>query len=159
MEELIRKQLVSSLSGHGAHVSFKDAIRDFPYSLAGNKPDKLDHTAWSLVFHIWKAQKDILKFSKDKDYESPEFPGGYWPESQTPPSEEIWDKTIQEIFEDIDSMIALINDPKNDLFVPFPWGDGQNLFREAVILIDHNAYHVGQLIDLRMLLGLSPNDL
>lgn len=159
MEDIIRKQLVSSLKGHGAHASFEQVIKDFPYKLAGIKPEKLDHSAWSIVFHIHIAQKDILEFSRKDDHVSPVFPGGYWPESMEPSSKEMWNKTISEISKDLTEMTSLISNADNDLFVPFPWGDGQNLFREAIILIDHNSYHVGQLVDLRMLLGLSPNDL
>ena len=159
MDEKIRKQLASSLMGQGAHVSFKKAVHDFPYKLAGVKPEKLDHSAWSIVFHIHMAQKDILEFSRNKDHISPDFPSGYWSETMDPPSKNIWDKTIKEIFKDTDEMAALISNPENDLFIPFPWGNGQNLFREAVILLDHNSYHTGQLVDLRMLLGLAPNDL
>ena len=158
MEAVIRKQLVSTLEGKGAHIPFAKAIHKFPFDLAGKKVRNLDHTAWSLVFHIGVAQRDILEFSRNPDYESPAFPSGYWPESMKPASPQEWKKTIQGIARDLGEMIALIRDPQNDLFAPFPWGSGQDLFREAIVLAGHNSYHIGQLIAIRQLLGVPVRD-
>ena len=158
MEDVIRKQLISTLEGKGSHIPFSKAIHKFPFDLAGKKVRNLDHTAWSLIFHIGIAQRDILEFSRKPDHESPAYPKGYWPTSMKPDSPQEWKKTIQEIAADLGEMIALIRDPKNDLFAPFPWGDGQTLFREAIILAGHNSYHIGQLIDIRQLLGVPVRD-
>ena len=158
MEKVIRKQLVETLEGKGSHIPFSKAVHKFPVDLAGKKIRNLDHTAWSLVFHMWIAQKDILEFSRDPDYESPAYPQGYWPEFLKPASTQEWKDTIREIARDLGEMIALIKDPHNDLFAPFPWGDGQTLFREAVILAGHNSYHIAQLVDIRMLLGVPVRD-
>lgn len=158
MEDVIRKQLISTVEGKGSHIPFSRAIEKFPFDLAGKKVRNLDHTAWSLVYHMWIAQRDILEFSRNSDYESPAYPKGYWPESLKPLSSKQWQDTIEGIRSDLGEMVALIRDPHNDLFAPFPWGDGQTLFREAIILAGHNSYHIGQLIDIRMLLGVPVQD-
>ena len=158
MEKVIRKQLVETLEGKGSHIPFSKAVHKFPVDLAGKKIRNLDHTAWSLVFHVWIAQKDILEFSRDPEHASPDYPQGYWPPSMKPASTQEWKDTIEEIARDLGKMIALIKDPHNDLFAPFPWGDGQTLFREAVILTGHNSYHIAQLVDIRMLLGVPVRD-
>lgn len=158
MEDVIRKQLIETVAGKGSHIPFSRAIEQFPFDLAGKKVRNLDHTAWSLVYHIWIAQRDILEFSRDPDHESPVYPKGYWPASLKPTSLTAWQDTIEGIRSDLDEMVALIRDPKNDLFAPFPWGDGQTLFREAIILAGHNSYHIGQLIALRQLLEVPVKD-
>ena len=158
MKEVIRKQLISTLEGKGSHVPFSRAIEKFPFDLAGKKVRNLDHTAWSLVFHIWIAQRDILEFSRNPDHESPAYPKGYWPASLKSSSPQEWKETIEGITKDLGEMVALIRDSKNDLFAPFPWGSGQTLFREAIILAGHNSYHIGQLIAIRQLLGVPVRD-
>jgi hypothetical protein len=158
MEEVIRKQLIETVEGRGSHIPFSRAIEEFPFDLAGKKVRNLDHTAWSLVYHIWIAQRDILEFSRDPDYVSPAYPTGYWPASLKPGSQQEWEETIGGIGSDLHEMVALIRDPKSDLFAPFPWGDGQTLFREAIILAGHNSYHIGQLIAIRQLLSVPVRD-
>ena len=158
MEDVIRKQLIETVEGKGSHIPFSRAIHQFPFDLAGKKVRNLDHTVWSLVYHMWIAQRDILEFSRNPGHESPDFPSGYWPESLKPLSSQQWEETIEGIGSDLNEMVDLIRDPKNDLFAPFPWGDGQTLFREAIILAGHNSYHIGQLIAIRQLLGVPVKD-
>ena len=158
MKDTIRTQLIETLEGRGSHIPFSKAIHKFPFELAGRRVRNLEHTAWSLVFHMGIAQRDILEFSRNPDYESPAYPKGYWPESLKPASPDQWKETIRGIGEDLGEMIALIKDPANDLFAPFPWGSGQTLFREAIILAGHNSYHIGQLIAIRQLLGAPVKD-
>ena len=158
MEDIIRKQLIETVEGKGSHIPFSRAIHDLPFDLAGKKVRNLDHTAWSLVYHMWIAQRDILEFSRNPDHESPAYPKGYWPASMNPGSSQEWKETIERIAADLREMIALLRDPKNDLFAPFPWGSGQTLFREAIILAGHNSYHIGQLIAIRQLLGIPVKD-
>jgi len=158
MEDIIRKQLIETVEGKRSHIPFSRAIHQFPFDLAGKKVRNLDHTGWSLVYHMWIAQRDILEFSLNPGHESPDFPSGYWPESLKPLSSKQWKETIEGIATDLGEMIALIRDPKNDLFAPFPWGSGQTLFREAIILAGHNSYHIGQFIALRQLLGVPVRD-
>jgi hypothetical protein len=153
-ETKLREQLVYSLSGKGAHLSFDQALGGFPLDLVGTRVPLLAHTAWQLVYHLWIAQWDILEFSRDASHESPEWPVAYWPTADAPASEKEWDQTLRKFRADLDSMIAMVRDLKNDLLLPFPHGEGQTLLREALLVIDHNSYHVGQLVDLKRLLGV-----
>jgi DinB superfamily len=149
----LREQLVYSLGGKGAHMSFEQAVKGFPRDLVGERVPLLAHTAWQLVYHLWIAQWDILEFSRDAAHESPEWPAGYWPKADSPDSDNLWDQTLQKFRTDLESMIGMVRDQKNDLLRPFPHGQGQTLLREALLVIDHNSYHVGQLVDLKRLLG------
>jgi len=151
-ESKLREQLVYSLSGKGAHMSFDQAVKGFPQESIRERIPHLAHTAWQQVFHLWTTQWDILEFSRDPAHESPQWPDGYWPPHDSPDSAKLWDQTIGKFRSDLAAMIALVRDTKNDLLAPFPHGEGQTLLREALLVIDHNSYHVGQLVDLRRLL-------
>src|SRR5579862_1826423 len=151
--KLLRDELVRLLSGEGAHADFEAAVRDFPTELRSAKPAGTPHSAWELLEHLRIAQWDMLEFSRDPKHESPEWPRGYWPLSDAPPNEAAWEKSIKDFRSDLRQMIKLVSDPKSDLYTPFPWGDGQILFREALQVADHNAYHLGELLVVRRLLG------
>jgi len=153
-ESKLREQLVYSLSGKGAHMSFDQALKGFPKELIGKGVPDFPHTPWRLVFHLRITQWDILEFSRDPKHESPKWPEGYWPRHDAPESAKEWDETITTFRSDQEEMVALVRDQKNDLTAPFPHGQGQTLLREALLVIDHNSYHVGQLVDLRRLLGV-----
>ena len=153
-EAKLREQLASSLSGRGAHVGFDHAVKGFTPAAVGRRVPGLAHTAWQLVWHIWIAQWDILEFIRDPAHESPQWPVGYWPAEDAPASAAAWEKTLEGFRADLKAVTVLVRDTKNDLFSPFPHGDGQTLLREALLVIDHNSYHVGQLVDLRRLLGI-----
>jgi hypothetical protein len=144
------------LSGKGAHVDFDAATADFPEELRGKLVASAPHTAWQLLEHLRIAQWDILEFSRDPKHQSPEWPAGYWPKTRRPPDSDAWDNSIHRFREDLDAMRKLISDPRRDLFARIPHGDGQTLLREALVLADHNAYHLGQLVFLRKLLGAWP---
>ena len=150
----LRKHLVELLKGGEAHVGFSDALADFPADKRVAAAQGLPHTAWQLLEHIRIAQGDILEFSRDPKHVSPEFPQGYWPKSTTAPDDAAWNKSVQAVHNDLRAMIELVSSPRSDLYAPFSWGQGQTLLREALLLADHNAYHVGQLIDLRRALGI-----
>jgi hypothetical protein len=150
----LREQLAISLAGKGAHMTFDNAVKGFPPGQVGERVPFLAHTVWQVVYHLWIAQWDIVEFSRDAGHESPEWPGGYWPANDAPPSEKEWSGTLRKFRADLETMIAMVRDPRNDLLQPFPHGQGQTLLREALILIDHNSYHVGQLVDLKRLLGV-----
>ena len=137
--------------GH-AHVPFEAAFGDVPAEKRGVRPAGLPWSLWELLEHVRTCQWDILEFSRSADHVSPEFPAGYWPKSVAPPSEAAWDESIERFLSDRREMEALIGDAANDLFAPFPWGEGQNLLREATLIADHNAYHIGQAIAVRRLL-------
>ena len=152
----LREQLVALLRGGQAHVNFDDAIADFPEDLRGVVPDKLAHSAWQIIEHLRIAQRDILDFSAPPTggYQPMQFPDDYWPKSPVPPGPRAWEQSIAAIRKDLDTFESLILKPSADLYKPFRWGAGQNLLREALLIADHNAYHLGELIFLRRLLGI-----
>lgn len=152
-EQQLRKHLLDLLAGGGAHAKFDDVIRDTPENIRGVKPNGLPHTAWMLLEHLRIAQWDILEFSRNSAHKSPAWPEGYWPESEAPPNAAAWDKSIKQFRKDSKAMQELIANPKTDLLAPIPWGDGQTILREALLVADHNAYHFAQLVDVRRLLG------
>lgn len=152
----LREHLLWLLRGGNAHVGFEDAIANLPVELRGGMPAGITHTPWQLVEHMRIAQWDILEFSRNPDHISPAFPDGYWPERQTPPDAAAWNASIDAFRKDAQELQGLVADPDQDLFTPFPWGEGQTLLREALLVSDHNAYHLGQLIAVRRALGAWP---
>jgi hypothetical protein len=151
--ESLRDQLVELLGSNHAHANFDTAVRDFPAELRGKKVRNAPHTAWQLLEHLRIAQWDILEFSRKPKHVSPAWPDGYWPPTAAPPDDAAWDKSVRRFRADLKAMQKLVANPSSDLFAPFPHGDGQTLLREALLLADHNAYHVGQLVLLRRQLG------
>ncbi len=149
----LRQHIVELLKGGHAHAKFEDAVKGLPAKLRGTKPDNFPHSPWMLVEHIRIAQWDILEFSRNAKHKSPKWPEGYWPKTAEPPSANAWDKSVEQVHADLKAMEDLVNDPKTDLFAKIPGGDGQTILREALLIADHNAYHVAQLIDVRRLLG------
>ena len=153
MSDPVREQVVSLLKGGNAHVPLDKVVKDIPAKLQGVKPTGAPHTAWQLLEHMRIAQWDILEFSRSSSHVSPEWPGGYWPKTEKPPNEEAWKKSIAAFEKDLKAMQKLVEDPKTDLHGRIPHGTGQTIFREALLVADHNAYHLGQLVLLRRLLG------
>ena len=148
-----RELLIEQLDGKNAHVDFDQAVQGLTYKQTGIKVERLPHTIWELIEHIRIAQEDILEFCKNPDYEELDWPREYWPESSSPESEQQFDKSIKDIRDGISEMKDMVRDPENDLHTPLPHGDGQTLFREAMLIVDHNAYHIGQIVQIRRLLG------
>src|SRR5438105_1306649 len=155
--DALRKQLIETLKGRGAHTDFDSAVAGFPAKRAGEKPGGAPHTAWQLLEHLRIGQWDILEFSRNSKHVSPEWPAGYWPGTEAPPSAAAWSASIKSFRKDLKEMQALVANPKIDLFARIPWGDGQTVLREALLIADHNAYHLGQLVDVRRLLGAWPD--
>ncbi len=156
--ESLRRHLRELLEGGNAHLDFEAAIADLPPAQRGLRPPGLSHTAWRLLEHMRIAQWDILRFSIDPSHESPDFPLGYWPDGDAPPDDTAWDRTVQAFRADLKTMVALVEDPTTDLFAPIPHGQGQTILREALLVADHNAYHLGQLVTVRKLLRAWPHD-
>jgi hypothetical protein len=152
-DQSLREHVLYLLRGGGAHLSFDDAVADLPEPLRGVRPAGLPHSPWRLVEHMRIAQWDILEFSRNPHHVSPEFPDGYWPKGGGPPDAAAWDRSIAAFKADLAAMQDLVADPKTDLFAPIPHGDGQTILREALLVADHNAYHLGQLVIVRRLLG------
>lgn len=151
----LRKQLIDLLNGGQAHTTFDDAIENFPANLRGVVPQNLPYSPWQLLEHLRIAQRDILNFSAPPTggYHPMRWPQDYWPQTPEPPTAHAWDQSIATIHSDLKHFIALIENPNSDLYKTFRWGDGQNLLREALLIADHNAYHIGELIVLRRILG------
>lgn len=156
MGQSLRKHLVYLLGGGGAHVDLDTAIARFPAALRGARIEGVPHTAWQLLEHLRIAQWDILEFSRNPAHASPEFPDGYWPRTGSPPSARAWNGSVRAFQADLRAMIRLVSNPKIDLFARIPHGDGQTILREALLVADHNAYHIGQMVLLRKLLGAWP---
>ena len=154
----LRERLVTLLEGHGAHISFGEAIDGFPSELIDRRVESLAHTMWQLVYHLRITQWDILDFIENPDHRSPSYPSGLWPDQDGPQKPADWDETIAAFGQDLERMKELVLNPDNDLFQAFPHGSGHNLFHEAITLGDHNSYHIGQVVDLRMLLGVPVKD-
>jgi hypothetical protein len=152
-QQALRDHLLYALRESGAHATFDETIADFPAALRGKRADGFPHTAWMLLEHLRLAQWDILEFSRNGKHISPKFPDGYWAQEPAPPSAAAWDESVKKFQKDLQAMQDLVASPKTDLYAKLPWGDGQTVLREAILLIDHNAYHVGQLVMLRKTLG------
>jgi hypothetical protein len=155
----LRQQLLSLLRGGNAHADFESAIEDLPASLRGKRPKGAEHSAWELLEHLRIAQWDILEFSRNAAHKSPEWPKGYWPASAAPDedksdkSDKSWVKSVRAFRRDQKAMCELVSDESTDLYAKIPHGEGQTILREALLLADHNAYHIGQLVLVRKLLG------
>jgi DinB family protein len=149
----LREQLIDLLSGGGAHAKYDDLVKGLSPRLRATRPGRFPHSPWMLLEHLRLAQWDILEFSRNSKHVSPEWPEGYWPKTEAPPNSAAWNRSIEEFRKDLRAMEDLVANPKTDLFARIPWGDGQTILREALLLADHNAYHLGQFVDLRRLLG------
>jgi hypothetical protein len=150
---VLREHLLYLLRGGGAHLDFEAAIAKLPPDLRGRKVAGVPHTPWRLLEHLRICQWDILEFSRNPRHVSPKFPDGYWPAGDAPPDAAAWDRSIEAFRADLRAMQDLVADPKTDLFTPLAHGKGQTVLREALLVADHNAYHLGQLVVLRRLLG------
>jgi len=155
-DRLLREHLVYLLTGGGAHVSFDAAVARLPASLRGARHPRAPYTAWEILEHMRMAQWDILEFSRNPAHVSPEWPAGYWPLSKTPPSARAWTQSVNAFRADLQAMVALVENRRTDLFARIPHGEGQTVLREALLVADHNAYHLGQLVLLRKLLKAWP---
>jgi uncharacterized damage-inducible protein DinB len=151
--EALRQHVLDLLRGRNAHADFDTVMADFPSRLRGVKPPGAGHTGWQLLEHMRIAQSDILEFSRDAKHKSPPWPEGYWPKTEAPPAAASWNNSLRSFRADLKAMAKLVADKKTDLFAKIPHGTGQTILREALLVADHNAYHLGQVVVLRRLLG------
>ncbi len=156
LDKALRQHLVNLLRIEGAHASFDQAVAGLPVELSGVKPAGTPFTAWRLLEHLRIAQWDILEFSRNPRHVSPAWPEGYWPATDAPPDAASWEKSVSAFRADLKAMEKLVAEPTTDLFAKIPHGQGQTVLREALLVADHNSYHVGQLVMLRRLLGAWP---
>ncbi|HKT11243.1 MAG TPA: DinB family protein [Terriglobia bacterium] len=152
----LRKHLIYLLQGGGAHADFDSVIAGLPAKLRGARPSEIPHTPWRLLEHMRIAQWDILEFSRDPRHVSPDWPVGYWPKGDAPPSAAAWTKSVKAFRHDLKEMERLVSSPSTDLYALIPHGEGQTILREALLVADHNAYHFGELVLVRRLLNAWP---
>jgi len=150
----LRQHLVNLLREGHAHATFDAAIKNLPATARGKRPKGAEHSPWEILEHLRIAQWDILEFSRDAKHQSPDFPSGYWPASAAPPDEKAWAKCVRAFRRDLNALCALVEDKSTDLFAKIPHGSGQTILREALLAADHNAYHLGELVVVRRLLGV-----
>jgi len=153
-DKVIRDHVLKLLKGRQCHVDFETVLANLPQEFQGKKPEGAPHTPWQLLEHMRIAQGDILEFSRDPKHVSPKFPEGYWPDSEAPPDEGAWQKSMTSFAADLQAMADLVAAPSTDLYARIPHGSGQTILREALLVADHNAYHLGQLVLLRRLLNI-----
>jgi DinB superfamily len=151
--DVLRQHLLDLLRGRNAHADFDAVMTDFPSRLRGVKPPGAPHTGWQLLEHMRIAQSDILKFSRDAKHKSPAWPDGYWPKTEAPPNAAAWNNSLRSFRADLKATAKLVGDKKTDLFARIPHGSGQTILREALLIADHNSYHLAQIVLLRRLLG------
>jgi hypothetical protein len=149
----LQQHLLYLLKGDGAHVDFEAAVKDLPAELHGKRPQGAGHSPWEVLEHLRICQWDVLESLRTPGHASPEFPAGYWPATQTPPDAHAWEKSVSAFRGDFETIVALVSAPSTDLLAPLPQGEGQTVLRKLMMLADHNAYHLGELVLLRRLLG------
>ena len=152
-DQALRDHLLELLRGRSAHLDFEAAIKDLPADLRGKKAPGLPHTLWQLLEHLRLAQWDILDFSRNPDYASLKWPEDYWPATEAPADEAAWDRSVEAFRRDLQEMKDLVANPDTDLYARIPWGEGQTILREAMLMADHNGYHLGQMVMVRQALG------
>jgi hypothetical protein len=149
----LRAHVVKLLKGGDAHLYFDDLNDGFPIERCGEKIHGLPYTAWQVLEHLRIAQWDIIEFARDPDYVSPSFPEGYWPQENGNPK--LWEASLAKIREDLNQIVMMVSDTANNLLAPFPHGTGQTLLRQALLIVDHNSYHLGSLALMKRLLQVS----
>ncbi len=157
-EKALRDYLRRALTWHEAHVDWIKAVSGIPETLRGERPKGAEHSPWELLEHMRLATWDISEFCRSAKHKSPNWPAGYWPKKPAPPTPGAWDRSVQALERDLEAMGKLVADPKTDLLAPIPHGSGQTILREALLIVDHNSYHLGQLVLVRRLLGCWPED-
>ncbi|MEK6478455.1 DinB family protein [Catalinimonas sp. 4WD22] len=153
-DQQLREQLIQHLQGGQAFMPIKNIVKEISFDQLGIVPEGLPYSFYQLFYHIRLAQYDILEFSRNPDYNSPDWPEGYWPEEKAPADEQTWHQLVDAYFKERQQLYDIIANPDHDLFAPIPHGSGQTLLREAILVVEHSAYHTGQLLLILRLLGL-----
>jgi hypothetical protein len=151
-DKVLREQLLALLRGGNAHLGFDDAIANFPPEHINSKPPNVSYTPWHLLEHIRIAQRDILEFVRNPKHVSPQWPEGYWPVPDEQADEARWQQTIDEFKADLQAVEELVKDPQTDFFGPIPHAPDYTVFREVLLVADHNAYHIGEFAILRQVM-------
>jgi uncharacterized damage-inducible protein DinB len=151
-DDTVRQHLVRVLDWEDAHVGFDRAAEGVAAGVRGRRPEGLPYSPWELLEHLRIAQRDILDFCLDPDYTELEWPREYWPAPGRVPTDAEWEASVEAFRADRDSLKRLAAEA--DLFAAIPHGTGQTYLRELLLVADHTAYHVGQLVAVRRLLGV-----
>ena len=149
-QKQLREHLLELLEGKSAHIALEKVLHEFPVEAINTKLENAPHTAWELLEHLRIAQSDIVGFSRDGAHVSPEFPDGYWNKAEGEAAG--WLASVKQIMDDLQTMRDLVADENTDLLAPLPHGTGQTVLREALLVADHNAYHLGQIAFLMRIL-------
>ncbi len=150
----LRAQLARLLDWHEAHATFDQAVKGLPVAARGRRPRGAGHSAWEILEHIRLAQADILDFCRNPAYADKRWPDDYWPKTAAPRPAAAWARSVAAVRRDREALKALALDPSVDLFAAIPHGTGQTILRELFLVADHTAYHVGELVLVRRLLGV-----
>lgn len=158
-DQPLRDHVLDLLRGGGAHLGFEEAFADLPVDLRGARPAGIPHSPWRLLEHMRICQWDILEYCRNPKHRSPDFPDGYWPDGDAPPSVDQWDRSLSAYRRDLDAVMEMVSDTSQDLCLPLPHGrSGHTLLREVLLIADHQAYHLGQVVAVRRALGAWPAD-
>lgn len=152
MDTIVREELRAHLQGGNAHMTFDEAVANFPREQMNTKPSHVPYTPWQLLEHIRMAQWDILEFIRNPQYVSPPWPEGYWPAESVQVDEVAWEKTLVSFRADLQSLLVMVSDPQVNLYTPIPHGHGQNILREILVVADHNAYHISEFATFRQVM-------
>jgi hypothetical protein len=152
-QKSLSQHLVELLTEGHAHIDFESALKYWPADLQGKKPEGAAHSPWEVLEHMRIAQWDILEFTRNPRHVSPEFPAGYWPNTQAPPDSKTWNKSLAAFRSDLQAIVRIVQNKSTDFLTPFAHGCGQTVLREVLLVADHNAYHLGELLLLRRQLG------
>ena len=147
--DVLRTQLIAQVEGGQAYSPVEKIVRGFPVQLTGERAGSIGHTAWELLEHLRIAQWDILQFTLDPEHITPDWPGDHWPKTEAPPDETAWEKSVSAFLGDLESVKDLARNPETDLAARIQHGTGQTYLREILLVADHNAYHLGQLMQLQ----------
>lgn len=152
-DKVVREQLLALLDGGNAHMTFEQAVEDFPSEHFNSRPINISYTPWHILEHLRIAQWDILEFIRNPDHVSPEWPAGYWPNSEETAGKDQWEETISSLLSDLHALRDIVADPATDLYAQIPHAPGYTIFREIMVVSDHNAYHIGEFAILRQVMG------
>jgi DinB superfamily len=152
-DQLIRRHLTQLLDWHDAHADFDSVVADVPAEVRGVRPEHLPYSLWQLLEHIRFTQYDILDFCRNPQYRTPKWPDDYWPDTEAPPASDSWQRSVEAFRADREALRALVADTTRDLLAEIPHGEGQTLLREVLLAADHSAYHLGEMVAVRRLLG------
>jgi len=154
----LREHVLNLLTVRQAHCTFEDAVAQMPSDCRADRPENLPYSVWELVEHLRRAQRDILIYCQDPDYEAQAWPDAYWPDAAVPPGDDAWTESVTGVQEDRDALCDLVRDESLDLYDTVPSSDEHTYLREMLLVADHNAYHIGQIVTVRRQLGLWPGD-